>query len=251
ERLPERDEPFRAVLLKCQDLINRRASALIMNNEENAERWRRLYGPRIPIHLVPNGCPAEIPSFASDPYSSEAPVVLFLGSLAAPRMVRIVNEAASALKRVAAIHTVGLNKAIMYGGDSSSALCPEVTNHGELPESQVWDHVRCASIGLALATGPYPFDNDVTKVFNYLRGGLPVLAEEPILQNELVRETGFGSVFAHGDVEDLVEKAREMIRNPPRSKRHMVMSMMIREHSWDRRVDSFVDMLKALTMRHH
>jgi hypothetical protein len=242
ELLPERDEPFRDHLLKCQSVIRERASVLILNNPENEVRWKRLYGETPPVVLIPTGCPAELPESHSNPYRNGEKAVLFLGSLAAPRMVQMLNEAAERLDGVATVHLVGLNKACMYGGDDDCILDRRIVDHGELCEADVWDFVRHASIGLAFATGLHPFDNDVSKILNYLRGGLPVLSEEPIVNNVLVRETGFGKTFPYGDSNSLVQMARDLLKEPPLNRKEEVMRYMAAEHSWDRRVDTYIQL---------
>jgi glycosyltransferase involved in cell wall biosynthesis len=245
--LPERDEPFRERLLRCQAVIRDRASALVMNNAENRERWRSFYGDRLPIALVPTGCPAHIPAQGVNPYKPGESVLLFLGSLAAPRMVHILNQAARLLCDRVRIHLVGINKACMYGGaQEECALDPLVVDHGELSEDQVWDYIRYASVGLALAAGPHAFDNDVSKILNYLRGGLPVVSEEPILTNELIQHAGFGKVFSYGDVPELVSSTLELVENPLDEKRDQVMRFMAAEHSWDKRVDTYVDLFSQI-----
>ena len=103
-----------------------------------------------------------------------------------------------------------------------------------------------ASIGLALATGPHRFDNDVSKIMNYLRGGLPVLSEEPIVNNDLIIEMGYGKIFRFGDINDLTAKAKELILNPNRSRRTAVMRYMANEHSWDKRVDVHIELFKSI-----
>ena len=65
--LPERDAAGREELLRCQELIGQRATVLALNNTENQERWRALYGPEPHIVLVPTGCPREIPEPGPNP----------------------------------------------------------------------------------------------------------------------------------------------------------------------------------------
>jgi glycosyltransferase involved in cell wall biosynthesis len=243
---PARDEPFREQLLRCQERIRERAACVVLNNHSNEARWRTLYGPEPDIALVPTGCPRELPPLGRSPFPPDVPAVLFLGSVAAPRMVRMLNEAAHALEGKARIHLVGLNKACMYGGDVNCTLSPLVVDHGELPEQAAWDYIRNASVGLALATGPDPFDNDVSKVLNYLRGGLPVLSEEPILNNDLIQATGLGRVFRYDDLADLVHGALALIQHPPSELRESTMRFMADEHSWDRRVDAYVELFSRI-----
>ncbi|MFC1834362.1 hypothetical protein ACFL2Q_06475 [Thermodesulfobacteriota bacterium] len=249
--LPERDEPFRQRLMDCQGIIRQRSSALVLNNRENEARWRNLYGPEPRLVLVPNGCPAIIPASGGNPYGRDEVPILFLGSVAAPRMVRILNEAADGLRDRARIHLVGVNKARLYGGDEDCLLNDLIVDHGEMPEYASWDYIRHARIGIALATGPHPFDNDVTKIFNYLRGGLPCLSEEPILNNELIHRTGHGVTFTHDCVDDLVRKALRLLDNPFTDHRRSVMDFMVQEHSWETRVQTYVKLFHDLLGGEH
>lgn len=243
EELPERDAAMRGILLECQDLIRKRASALIVNNIENEERWRRRYGGDLHIAKIPNGCPAVIPPVRSSPYGADGAAVLFLGSLAAPRMVELLNELACRLRERCRIHLVGSNKTRLYGGGRQCELNPLIVDHGELPEEEVWDYVRHAQAGVALAAGPHVFDNDISKIYTYLRGGLPVLSEEQIANNHLVTRTRFGSIFNYGDTADMAEKAAALLDRPPLQLRHSAMEFMAREHSWEQRVDALLDLL--------
>ncbi|MEW6352113.1 MAG: hypothetical protein AB1646_23930 [Thermodesulfobacteriota bacterium] len=246
EELPERDEPFRAKLLSCQDMISKRASVVVVNNAENAQRWRLRYGDAPRVVLVPTGCPSVIPGPRKNPYPEGEPVVLFLGSVAAARMREMLKMAAHRLRGLARIHLVGKNKVAMYSGAAEDALDPLITDHGELPAGEVWDYVFHADIGLALATGPHRFDNDISKILYYLRGGLPVLSEEPIVNNDLIEETGFGRVFRYSDPDDLARQAQQLLDNPLSHIRPGVMAFMAREHSWERRVSTYEDLFRRL-----
>lgn len=243
--LPERDAARREELLRAQQRIRERSAVLVLNNAENEDRWRALYGAEPRIVLVPTGCPREIPAPGPSPYHSSERTMLFLGSVAAPRMVHLLNEATRRLGTSVRVHLVGLNKAHLYGGDGLE-LNPAIVNHGEVCEQDTWRFVQHASMGLALATGPHPFDNDVSKILNYLRGGLPVLSEEPIVNNALVRETGLGKIFRHGDAEDLAEKAVELLHAPMADRKEPVMRFMAQEHSWDTRVETYVRLFSQL-----
>jgi hypothetical protein len=250
DTLPERDEGARERLLHCQELIRQRAVALVLNNHENEVRWRRLYGPEPRIAIIPNGCPSVIPAPGPNPYGPDQPAVLFLGSVAAGRMVEMLNHAAERLAGKARVHLVGVNKAALYGAHGDAALHESIICHGERVEHDVWNYIHHARVGLALATGPHPFDNDVTKIISYLRGGLPVLGEEPILNNDLVRQTGYGLTFAHGNAREMAANAVQLIDRAPLAGRESVMTFMAKEHSWQRRVSSYTDLLAMLRADH-
>lgn len=246
EKLPERDERFRSELLRCQDVIKKRARVVSLNNTLNRDRWNHLYGCPPDTILVPTGCPASIPPAAKNPFNTDKASVLFLGSLSAPRMVNILNEAARRLEGECTIHVVGSNKVAMYGGTLNCQLDHGIVEHGEFPENEIWDYIRHADIGLALAAGPHAFDNDLSKIISYLRGGLPVLSEEPVVQNRLLRELGFGRTFDFDDIKGLVSGARQILDNPPIAERTQVMATMIREHSWEQRVETYITLFRKI-----
>ncbi len=244
EKLPERDERFRGELLACQDLIRRRAAAVAFNNLENQDRWWRLYGHGQLTVLTPTGCPAVIPEPGTNPYSSEEPVMLFLGSVASPHMAEMINRAARELAGLARIHLLGANKTELYG--QKEALDQLIVVHPPRPADEIWPFIHWADLGLALAAGRHRFDNDISKIYSYLRGGLPVLSEELILQNDLIKELGFGLVFGYGSLKDLQAKAAALLADPPAERRREVMDFMAAAHSWEARAKIYVDLFERI-----
>jgi len=250
EKAPARDAAWRERLMHCQDAIAALARVVVFNNSENEQRWHAVYGAEVSTMVVPTGCPSVIPRTGTSPYETGEQVVLFLGSLCAPRMVSMLNRLADALQGVARIHHVGRSKLHLYddGGADGKAeeLAPLVVRHGEMPEERIWDYIGHARIGLALAPGPYPFDNDLAKIYSYLRGGLPVLSEERIVNNDLLGATGSGGVFAYDDIDDAAARALLLLERPPGVAKQRVMDYMAREHAWERRVDRYYRLFTRL-----
>lgn len=246
--LPRRDEAQRGRLLACQDVARERAQGLVLNNPENARRWVEGHGRGQSILLLPTGCPAELPRPRVNPWGDGLPVLLFLGSLAAPRMVGLLNDAARLLKGRMAVHFLGRDKSRDYGGGNLS-LSGDIVRHGETPEPAIWDYVRHAQVGLALAAGPDPFDSDLSKVVAYLRGGLPVLCEEGVLNAPLAVGTGLGRVFRHGDPGDCAAKALELLSGPGPGVRQAAMEAMAREHSWEVRAEALHRFLAGIAVQ--
>lgn len=234
EREPERDADFRNRLLACQELAARRTVGLIFNNALNLRRWRSSYGNRQKLALVPTGCPEELPSKGFVPYAGTVPSIVFLGSLASPRMAEMLAQAASALRGEAVIHFIGLNKTGLYG-ESRLELPETIIEHGPLPEPEVWDYLRQAKLGLALAAGPKAFDNDLSKILSYLRAGLPVLAEERLANSVLLERLCFGEVFAYANSQDFAAKARLLLGRDFSRLKLGVQAFMARRHSWRQR----------------
>ncbi len=246
-RLPERDEKCRERLIRCQQAISQRSSVLVLNNAENKNRWRFFHGRSLPIILVPTGCPLHLPQPRHNPFDKKKRAILFLGSLAAPRMISMLNALAARLENTAEIHLVGLNKAHWYGAGEACAIHPSIVQHGEIPEVDIWDYIFHADVGLALATGPHAFDNDLSKICSYLRGGLPVLSEAPVLNNGLIHRTGLGKIFRYDDMADLVAGAISLLDHPPAPEiKNAAMAFMSAKHSWERRVEVYARLFSNL-----
>ncbi len=242
-QVPARDEPRRERLLEWQRKIHRRATALAFNNPQNQERWQRNHGPGRPSVLTPTGCPEDIPPRGPDPYGRDLPAVLFLGSLAGGRMVDMLNRAAEALSGLAEVHLVGLNKSRLYG--EPVPLSSRVIDHGTRTGPALWDFMAWAAFGISLAAGPDEFDNDSSKVVYYLRAGLPVLCEEPVLQRGMVAEMGMGHSFAHGDVDGMLARSHALLAEGV-ADRGQAMARMAREHSWKRRAETYLQLFNSL-----
>lgn len=245
EDKPDRDGMFRNRLLAAQTLAAQKASGIIVNNRENAIRWQARYGHNQKIAIIPTGCPSEIPSPVFNPYDQKLPVLLFLGSLSSARMVRMINDAAGLLQGKIAVHFIGRNKSAIYGG-FFVPLSPLVADHGEKPEEEVWDYIRHARIGLALAASSDPFDNDLSKILSYLRGGLPILCEEriPNIRWALNRERAV--IFRFGDPEDLCRKALQAVSKPSAPHADKEIQSLLNHHSWSTRSKTLYRFLKEL-----
>ena len=248
DELPERDMAWRGRLLACQETIAARSSVVVLNNGENEQRWLARYGKtsQASTLLIRTGCPAVIPRKGKNPYAKGEKVMLFLGSLCSARMVAMLNALADALRDAARIHHIGRSKLHIYDDGSTAPLSPLIVRHGEMPERETWNYVRHACIGLAIAPGPYSFDNDLSKIYGYLRGGLPVLSEERIINNELIAAMGHGQVFAYDDIDDAAGRARRLLRGLPSGGGRRVMASMARAHAWERRVDQYYDLFTRL-----
>jgi len=244
-RLPERDGAQRERLLSAQMRAAQRARGMIFNNRENAARWRERYGATQKIAIIPTGCPVDLPPPGPDPYGRKRPVMLFLGSLASPRMIHLINEAAERLQGKIDIHLLGRNKSGLYGG-RDLPLSPLIRQHGEKPEEEIWDYIRNAGIGLALAAGPDVFDNDLSKIMSYARGGVPILCEERIPNIRQAVQAGMARTFGFGDAEELARTAVMMASSADRYADPELMRMFCSRNSWPRRSEVLYRFLKKL-----
>jgi glycosyltransferase involved in cell wall biosynthesis len=247
-QLPERDERNRSELLYCQDMIKERASGLVLNNVFNHRRWTRFYGSKQEIAIVPTGCPTTLPDQGDNPYTENYYPLLFLGSVAAPRILAVLNELASRLSKTCRIHLIGLNKISLYGNSCDSELTELIIDHGEMPEQELWNYIMFARVGLALAPGPHVFENDLSKIYNYLRAGLPVVSEECIVNNDLIGTTGLGRIFEFGNISDLENRIIEVLNTDFEQQRIETKGYMAKEHSWKQRAQVLANLFNRILL---
>lgn len=241
---PARDALYRKDRLRQQDRVAALARFVAVNDEENARRWRRLHGDRQEILLVPTGCPQTIPPPGTNPFPAHRRIVLFCGSLSSPRFVTVLNRLGRLLPQLGddlQLHIVGRNRLHLYGGTPEPLDERVVHVHDPVDEREAWPYIMHAHVGLALAASADRFENELAKIYYYLRGGLPVVVESSVLNRHLIEETGHGAVAQHDDPRDLMEKIDAALKLPPH--REEVMAHMVRAHSWRCRAQVYVDAL--------
>ncbi|MEE9295817.1 MAG: hypothetical protein V3W34_12770 [Phycisphaerae bacterium] len=243
---PARDGIRRAEMLRQQQRISEIAHYVAFNDQENVRRWRAAYGDKQQALIVPTGCPESIPEVGHNPYKPGRSVVLFCGSLTAPRFVSILNSVSEALRSVAPdvdVHFLGRNRLHVYGASDQVLDSDLITIHPSVDVEESWQYMLHADVGLALAPSPDAFECELAKIYYYLRAGLPVVTESNVLNGSLIAETGHGGVARYDDVGDLADKIIAALRLAPRSSR--VMRYMAATHTWRQRADVYVNALNS------
>jgi len=237
EVYPQRVYRHRDELLEAQDLIARRARWVVLMSEENLRRWQERY-PAGPCGIVvPNGCPRNIPKPGPSPYTGDSKRALYLGSLTSSRFVQILNALGRALKdRGVEVHHVGRNQLDLYCETDEQLDPTAVISHRAVPEPQSWNYLFHADVGLMIARGTQVFDNEISKVYYYLRAGVPTISEEFVSTNSLIKETGWGEVVGYGDVSAMADAVIRWL-DAPRSRRPEIGQQVARRHSWDSRAE--------------
>lgn len=244
ERHPRRDDGRREELMRQQQRISEMASMVAFNDEVNAERWRRIYGESARVLIVPTGCPEVIPEPAANPFPGDRRIVLFCGSLTSHRFPGVLNRLARRLRSESAdieLHFVGKNSLLHYAGDSEPLDESVVHVHGPVDQAEAWQYMLHAHVGVALAPSADVFESELSKIYYYLRSGLPVVTESVVPNRGVIAETGHGAVAAYDDLDDLAAKTIEALGSGARDPR--VMQYMVDRHGWMQRARTYVDAL--------
>jgi len=228
---------IRERLFRTQQALARRSRVVTVLTNRSAALWLREHGADNNLYMVPTGVDAEIPPPRSNPYLARGitePVALFAGNLYLrqdqPEINLLWQDRLNRLGR--ALGTRGIRLVAMGTGETDY-LDPEAVLHvGAVDAAEIWDWQRFAKVGLVLAQGQVQ-DNESSKIYYYLRTGLPVVCERPVPNRWLIEQTGLGALVDYQNDEALVDAALSMAFDPPQN--HGVEQYTVENHSWDAR----------------
>jgi glycosyltransferase involved in cell wall biosynthesis len=234
----------RAALYEAQQDIHRTSHYVALSTEPNRALWRREFGDAVPLLLVPTGVDRSIPAPAHNPYlgvTAASKIAVYIGNLYTRTQRHINRLWQERLNRLGALLRARGIQLVFVGPGLSDLLDPAaVLNLGGVPHASVWDYQYFADVGIALAQGPVQH-NESSKIYYYLRTGLPVVTEAPIPNNEVVIESGCGLVTAYGDdhaLADTIEAAAHRTWD-----RDAAVSYVLAHHTWEHRFAVYTDII--------
>jgi hypothetical protein len=77
-------------------------------------------------------------------------------------------------------------------------------------------------------------NNESTKIYHYLRAGLPVVSESGFPNDNVVRESGLGFIVPAGDMDQLAKKVCEAANWP--WDRDLAIRYIMANHTWPQRI---------------
>jgi len=232
-------------LFDIQKEIATRSRVVTVLTDRSATLWRKEHGAGMPLLQVPTGVDALIPQPGANPYRTfgiKEPVAILAGNIYHDRDQPEVNRLwQERLNRVGGLLKRRGVRLIVIGSGNRNQLDPQAVAHcGRVEGPGFWDWLHHAKVGLVLAQGPVQ-DNESSKIYYYLRAGLPVVCERPIPNARLIETTKMGALVDYDDLEALAESAARLAFSPPTN--DGVAEYMARYHSWDVRAAEYEPVL--------
>ena len=225
----------REALWGVQVRMARACRWISVRTEPNRSLWQTEFPDFDPPLLVPTGVDRIIPAVRIDPYRAlNGPVALYVGNLARGTPGHLNGLWADRLNRLGgALRSRGIHLCFVGPVDGTLLDTRVITSFGPVSNDAVWDFKRHADVGLALAEGRIQL-NESSKLYYYLRAGLPVVSEEPIPNNALLAEADAGWTCAYDDTGDMTERVEAALhRNWPRER---AAAWVATHHTWGERV---------------
>jgi glycosyltransferase involved in cell wall biosynthesis len=225
-------------LFDVQTRIASHARHVTILTEQSRTLWHAEHGNSTPTLIVPTGVNYHIPNPIRNPYLDfDERIAVYAGNLysgSQRHINRLWQERLNALGRC--LRARGFRLCVIGLGDTS-LLDPDSVSHlGVVEDDNVWDYLFFADAGVVLAQGTVQH-NESSKIYYYLRTGLPVVSEEPVPNNHLITETGLGAVVPYATPEALADAVVEVANT--RYDNRAVIEYMRDRHAWERRAQVY------------
>jgi len=206
--------------------------------------WTGLFGPRDGHLLIPGAAPSQIPSRGPDPFPPREGIrVLFSGNIyhkSQPEANRVLVQKLNTLGKHLASH----GRTFFAGpGDTRRLDLRYVTNLGVVSYEASWQHMLHADVGIVVSAGSFMQNNESTKMYYYLRAGLPTVTESGFPNDHIVNESGLGFVTPSDDMEEMAYRIVQAARM--RWDRAAAMRYVLGNHTWDVRAGVYDVLIRS------
>jgi glycosyltransferase involved in cell wall biosynthesis len=232
-------------LFETQEKINRISRYITVLSEPAKELWKEVHGRKKNLLLVPGGVDDDVPAPSVDPYPSDEKIkCIFAGNVYTKYSQPEANEAIiNKLNELGKLLSCNGARLYMIGPGDISNLNQDYVNYlGVIPYDKCWDYFYFANVGIVVSAGKFMHNNESTKIYHYLRAGLPVVSESGFPNDNVVKEAELGYVIKSGNMELM---ARKIIRAAKQdwNKEHAV-NYILKNHTWDKRVKVYDKIVK-------
>jgi glycosyltransferase involved in cell wall biosynthesis len=238
----------REELYRVQERIDRASRYVSLLSAPAECLWRSCFQTARKVLLVPGAASAEIPAPRRSPYplDGRSPCVV-AGSFfnrkrsSQPEAHRTV---ASKLNRLGALLDArGARLYVVGTGDQRSLNPRYVTYCGAVPYEDCWDYLHFAAVGIALTSGGHQHNNESTRIYYYLRAGLPVVSEAGFPNDNVVLESGVGHVVENGALDAMAERIVEAAHTS--WDRERAIRYILDNHTWEKRAEIYDRILRG------
>lgn len=240
----------RRCLYDVQERIATRSRYVTLLTEPAVDLWYECFGRETQdVLLVPGATEKDVPEPGSDPYPDhgDAPRCLYAGSFysldeqqSQPGAHRSITSKMNRLGRY--LSDRGMRLYVLGEGDQRQLDDRWVRYLGSVSYQESWDYLYHADVGTALVPGSFLHNNESTKLYHYLRVGLPVASEAGFPNDDLVRDAGLGFVAENGRMDLLAERAEEAVRRD--WDRERAIRFILDHHTWEQRARVYDDLLR-------
>lgn len=237
----------RRKLYTTQEKIARTSKYVTVLSPQARALWHVSFGyAGENVLLVPGAVDREIPLASHDPYpTNNAPRALFAGNVydrtLQPQANRVLVQKLNELGKY--LTARGIRLYMLGIGDVRNLDCTHVTYLGAVPYDASWDYLHFANVGIVVSAGQFMHNNESTKIYHYLRAGLPVVGEAGFPNDHVVGAANLGFVVESGNMKLLADHVERAIQES--WNRERAVQYILENHTWDRRAETYNRVIAA------
>jgi hypothetical protein len=233
----------RSDLFATQMKINRQSRYITMLTKESRGLWETEHGRSENLLLVPTGVDREIPGPGVNPYGSAGgKIAVYIGNLyinCQPEINLLWQTRLNSLGHL--LKQKGIRLFLVGPGNTDRLDPAAVTHLGPVDSRRIWDYQYFADVGIVLAQGQAQH-NESSKIYYYLRTGLPVVSEAPVPNNRILQDANLGFISDYADDHMMAEMVEAAIFH--KWDRHSAVNYMLENHTWDQRAQGYDRLIK-------
>jgi glycosyltransferase involved in cell wall biosynthesis len=235
---------IREELFEIQKIIAEKSRYVTVLTAPSRDLWIETFGQKHNLLLVPGAAEQHIPEPCVNPYSCfPEPIALYAGHIYDGSQPEINLLWKQRLNRLGGLlRKKGIRLCLLGTGNTKGLDKKSVTYLGAVEYDGIWDYHYFANAAIVLGQGPVQH-NESTKIYYYLRTGLPVVGESSIPNNYLIGDADLGFIANYGDDQQMTEMVEAAIHN--KWDREHAMRYILENHTWNTRGSIYEDVIKT------
>lgn len=226
-------------MFETQRAIHANARYITLLSRPAQELWTRTFGARDGHLLIPGAAAAVIPARGRNPFPRGDELrVLFSGNIYEPKSQPEAHRTLSD-KLNAIGERVAPQARLFFAGPGDTRYLDRrhVTALGAISYEAAWQHMLHADVGIVVSAGAFMHNNESTKIYHYLRAGLPTVSEAGFPNDHVVLESGLGFIVPSNDMDAMSARILEAARTSwdRDAGRHYIIA----NHTWDNRMQVY------------
>jgi hypothetical protein len=235
---------IREELFEIQKMITEKSRYVTVLTQPSRDLWIETFGRKHHLLLVPGATETHIPEPHINPYSCfQEPIAAYIGHIydgSQPELNRLWKQRLNRLGGL--LRKKGIRLCLIGTGNAEGLDEKNVTYLGAVEYDRIWDYHYFANAAIVLGQGRVQH-NESSKIYYYLRTGLPVVSESSIPNNYLIVDADLGFIANYSDDHQMTEMVEAAIYN--KWDREHAIRYILENHTWTRRGRIYGEVIKA------
>ena len=235
----------RKELCSIQKRIDKTSKFITVISKPAKDLWEDCLGVKDNILVVPGAVDSVIPPETFNPYPRGSGLkCVFFGNVysenSQPEAHRVVIDKLNKLGKLLKLYDIQLYMAGV--GDVSRLDKKYVNCLGIVSYERTWNYFYHANAGIVVIAGSFQHNNESSKIYHYLRAGLPVVSEKGFPNDNVVEESKLGYVVENGNLELMAKKISEAVYKKDWDRQYAIR-YILNNHTWDKRVKVYSEII--------